>query len=75
MHKTYQYMHNKTRVISFLGVQTNRQRDRQKDRHGFGIIVPNYVGTQKFLTQSSKLRVSCQLLYTITHPQVTGMHN
>ena len=46
-------------VISFLGAQT----DGQTDRHGFGILTWKHVGTQKILTQNSKLVVSCRSLY------------
>ena len=46
-------------VISFLGVRT----DGQTDRHGFGILTWNHVGTQKMSTQNSKLVVSCRSLY------------
>ena len=42
-------------VTFFLGVQT--------DRHGFGIRIWKYVGTQKISTQSSKLVVSHRSLY------------
>ena len=46
---------DEARVISFLGVRT--------DRHGFGILTWKHVGTQKISTQSSKLVVSCRSLY------------
>ena len=46
-------------VISFLGVWTDRQTDRQ----GFGILTWKHVGTQKISTQNSKLVVSCRSLY------------
>ena len=42
---------DEARVRSFLGVRTNR--------HDFGILTWKHVGTQKYSTQSSKLRVSC----------------
>ena len=45
---------DEARVISFLGVRT--------DRHGFGILTWKHVGTQKISTQSSKLGVSCRSL-------------
>ena len=52
-------------VVSFLGVRTDRQTDRQTetDRHGFGILLWKHVGTQKISTQSSKLVVSRRSLY------------
>ena len=47
---------DKARVLSFLGVQT--------DRHSFGILIWKHVSNwhTKISTQSSKLRVSCQKL-------------
>ena len=48
---------DKARVISFLGVRTDRQT------RFFGILVWQHVGTQKISTQSSKLGVSCRSLY------------
>ena len=42
-------------VISFLGLRTDTQ--------GFGILTWKLVGTQKILTQSSKLVVNCWSLY------------
>ena len=41
---------DEAKVISFLGVRTDRQ--------GLGILTWIHVGTQNFLTQSSKLGVS-----------------
>ena len=46
---------DEAKVISFLGVQT--------DRHGFGILTWKHVGTQKIATQSSKLVVIRRSLY------------
>ena len=46
---------DEARVISFLGVQT--------DRHGFGILTWKHVGTQKISIQKSKLVVRRQSLY------------
>ena len=43
----------------------------QTDRHGFGILTWKHVGTQKILTQSSKLVVSRRSLYASRR---TGMH-
>ena len=63
---------DEARVISFLGVRTDEQTDRQTDRHGFGILIWKHVGTQKMSTQNSKLVVSCRSLYA--SPEV-GMHN
>ena len=45
-------------VTSFLGVRTDGQTDRRTDRHGFEILIWKHVGTQKILTQNSKLVVS-----------------
>ena len=41
-----------TRVISFLGVQTDRQY--------FRILICTHVGTQEISAQRSKLGVSCR---------------
>ena len=46
---------DEARVISFLGVRT--------DRHVFWILKWKHVGTQKISTQSTKLGVSCRSLY------------
>ena len=47
---------DETRMMSFLGVRT--------DRHEFRILTWKHVGTQKISTQTSKLGVSCRSLYT-----------
>ena len=52
----------------------DRRTDGQTDRHGFGILIWKHVGTQKILTQCSKLVVSCRSLYA-SRIWRTGMHN
>ena len=39
--------------------QTDGHTEGRTDRHNFGILIWKHVGTQIFLTQSSKLRVTC----------------
>ena len=48
------------RVISFLGLWTDRQTAR---RNYFGILTWKHVGTQKISTQCSKLGGSCRSQY------------
>ena len=54
--------------INCLKIRTHGRTDR----HGFGILTWKHADTQKISTQSSKLVVSRQSLYTSRRP---GMHN
>ena len=55
---------DEARVISFLGVRT--------DRHDFRIVIWKHVDTQKFSFKPQDLGLAVN---RYMHPRITGMHN